>query len=206
MVTVSENASSASFGADEQVCGILAGDQLTLEDLLYGLLLQSGNDNAVAIAEHIGGSVESFADMMNAQAAKLMATNSHFVNPNGLHSEEHYTTAYDLYLIFNECIRHQEFVDIIAADSYTAHITGADGTEREMQFTPTNYYASGNAALPQGEEIIGGKTGTTDEAGSCLILLVEDESKNPYISIVMGADTKEILYNDMTAIIEAIPQ
>ncbi len=205
VVTVSENASAASFNADEQVCGIMAGDQITLEDLLYGLLLHSGNDNAVAIAEHIGGSVEAFADMMNAQAQELMATNSHFSNPSGLHDEDHYTTAYDLYLIFNECIKYPEFVDIIQSDSYTAHITGADGTASEMEFFPTNYYAAGIAALPQSGTVIGGKTGTTDEAGSCLILLDEDGNKNPYISIVMGAETKDILYSDMTAIIEAIP-
>jgi len=206
MVTVSENASSTSFSADEQVCGIQTGDQISLQDLLYGLLLQSGNDTAVAIAEHIGGSVSAFADMMNEQAKELMATNSHFVNPSGLHDEDHYTTAYDLYLIFNECIKHPEFVEIIGTSGYTAHITDADGNTSEMEFEPTNYYAAGITELPQKATVIGGKTGTTDEAGSCLILLNEDENNNPYISIVMGADTKDILYRDMTAIIEAIPE
>lgn len=205
VVTVSENAAASSFLADEQTCGLKTGDQLTLRDLLYGLLLYSGNDNATAIAEHIAGNMEAFADMMNAQAAELMATNSHFVNSNGLHDEEHYTTAYDLYLIFNECIRHQEFLDIIGADSYTAHITEVDGNSSEMEVKPTNYYASGEAALPTGgATVIGGKTGTTNEAGNCLILLDRDTEQNPYISIVMGADTKEILYEEMTAIIDSI--
>lgn len=204
MVTVSENAAASSFAYDEQVCGLSAGDTLTLEDLLYGLILNSGNDNAVAIAEHISGNQESFAELMNAQAAQLMATNSHFVNANGLHSAEHYTTAYDLYLIFNECIKHPAFLEMIRADAYTAHITKADGSKEDMEFAPTNYYASGAAPLPEGATVIGGKTGTTDEAGNCLILLNEDGSQNPYISIVMGAASKELLYQDMTEIINSI--
>lgn len=83
--------------------------------------------------------------MMNAEAKKLMATNSHFVNPSGLHDDNHYTTAYDLYLIFNECIKHDEFVKIINSSSYTAHITAADGTKRDVKWEPTNYYAKGEA-------------------------------------------------------------
>lgn len=205
MVTVSENAAAAVFAEDEQTCGLEAGDTLTLQDLLYGLILYSGNDNAVAIAEHVAGSMEAFADMMNAQAAELMATNSHFVNSNGLHDEEHYTTAYDLYLVFNECIKHQEFLDMISVSSYVAKITKADGTVSDMELKPTNYYASGETAMPSKASVIGGKTGTTDQAGNCLILLNEDMQQNRYISVVMGAETKEILYQDMTSMIEAIP-
>ena len=186
-VTVADEADSGKFAADEQTCGIKAGDQLTLEDLLNGLLLYSGNDNAVAIADHIAGSTEKFAEMMNAEAKKLMATNSHFVNPSGLHDDNHYTTAYDLYLIFNECIKHDDFVKIINSSSYTAHITGADGTKRDVKWEPTNYYAKGEATPPDNVTIIGGKTGTTKGAGNCLILLTKDSSGNPYISIIMGA-------------------
>jgi D-alanyl-D-alanine carboxypeptidase len=205
-VIISENAAASSFAADEQVCGLETGDVFTLGDLLYGLILNSGNDNAVAVAEHIAGSEEAFADMMNEQAVKLMATNSHFMNASGLHNEEHYTTAYDLYLIFNECIKHQEFLDMISASSYTAYITKADGTAASMEFHPTNYYANGSAALPSGASVIGGKTGTTDQAGNCLILLDEDMEQNRYISVIMGAETKEILYMNMTSMIDAIPR
>ena len=74
-----------------------------------------------------------------------MATGTHFVTPNGLHDPDHYTTAYDLYLIFNECIKHEEFMDIISASSYTANVTGADGTARQLTWEPTNYYARGAA-------------------------------------------------------------
>ena len=203
-VTVTDEADSGKFAADEQTCGIKAGDQLTLEDLLNGLLLYSGNDNAVAIADYIAGSTEKFAEMMNAEAEKLMATNSHFVNPSGLHDDNHYTTAYDLYLIFNECIKHEEFKKIINSSSYTAHITGADGTKRDIKWEPTNYYAKGEATPPDNVTIIGGKTGTTKDAGNCLILLTDSSSGNPYISIIMGAGSKPLLYQDMTSMLSKI--
>ena len=103
IVTVSERATN--FAWDEQVCGLQAGEQISLRDLLGGLLLYSGNDTAIAIAEHISGSVEAFVDVMNEEARLLGATGSQFVNPHGLHDLEHYMTAYDLYLIFNAALR-----------------------------------------------------------------------------------------------------
>ena len=205
VVTIGSDAAAASFAIDAQVCGLQQGDQITMEALLNGLLLHSGNDNAVAIAEYIGGSVEGFVNMMNERARSLMATNTHFVTPNGLHDENHYTTAYDLYLIFNECISYEEFIDIISSDYYTADITGADGSVRQVTWYPTSFYAKGEAALPSGAQVIGGKTGYTGEAGNCLILLDEDAGGNPYISIVLGAESKPLLYEDMTAIIDQIP-
>ena len=96
--------------SDSSVAGLRSGVQLTLEDLLYGLMLPSGNDSAVAIAEHISGSVDAFVELMNKEANALGATNSHFVNPHGYHDENHYTTAYDLYLIFNQGILNQNLL------------------------------------------------------------------------------------------------
>ena len=136
----------------------------------------------------------------------LMATGTHFVNSNGLHNDNHYTTAYDLYLIFNECIKHDDFVKIIMAKSHTAKVTGNDGTVRSITWEPTNFYATGDAKKPDNVTVIGGKTGTTQLAGNCLILLTKDKNNHPYISIVMKADTKPLLYKDMTAIVEAIPE
>ncbi|MFR3391400.1 MAG: D-alanyl-D-alanine carboxypeptidase family protein [[Clostridium] scindens] len=145
MVTVQADADAANFAADEKTCGIKAGDQMTLGDLLHGLLMESGNDAAVAIADYIGGNSEQFAQMMNEEAQALMATKTHFLNSNGLHNENHYTTAYDLYLIFNECIKHDEFVDIINTAEYTANITGADKTVRQAAWKQTNFYALGGS-------------------------------------------------------------
>ena len=206
MVTVSKNACSTTFAWDEQTCGIKEGDTVTLEDLLYGLLLYSGNDTAVAIAEHVGGNVEAFAEMMNTKAKDLMATNSHFTNPSGLYDDDHYTTAYDLYLIFNECIKNDKFVEIINADSHTAELVKSDSTKVTLKWEPTNYYALGEAKAPSDVTIIGGKTGTLDAAGNCLILMAEDTSSNPFISIVMGAETKDYLYQDMSALLAEIPK
>lgn len=205
VVTVSANASSTSFAADESICGIKTGDQLSLLDLLRGLMMESGNDAAVAIAEYIAGSSEAFAQMMNQEAKSLMATHTHFMNSNGLHDENHYTTAYDLYLIFNACIQYEEFIDIIGTKQYTVEIKSADGNIRQENWEQTNFYATGEAALPQNAVIVGGKTGTTNKAGNCLILLEKDTSDHPYISIVMGAESKELLYQDMTALINGIP-
>lgn len=206
-VIVSKNACSTSFAIDEQTCGIKEGDLLTLEDLLYGLLLYSGNDTAVAIAEHVGGSVENFAEMMNLRAKELMATHSNFVNPSGLYDDNHYTTAYDLYLIFNECLKQEKFVNIIKADSYSTEITNTFSNEvRTLKWEPTNFYALGEAESPKHVTVIGGKTGTLLVAGNCLVLMSEDKTQNPYISIVMGADTKELLYQDMTSLLAEIPK
>lgn len=196
IVTVSANATD--FNWDESVAGLATGDTLTLYDLICGLMICSGNDCGTAIAEHISGSEEAFAGLMNSEAAKLGATGTHFVNPHGLHDENHYTTAYDLYLIFNAAAKDQRFMNIISMDSYSADITGADGTVRTAVWTPTNYYSAGLAVPPEGVRVIGGKTGTTDQAGNCVILYNENAEGNPYISVIMGASDKTVLYNDMS--------
>ena len=154
-------------------------------------------------SEHLSGSVEGFAEKMNQEALALGATHSHFMNPHGLHEEDHYTTAYDLYLIFNECIKDSRFLDIIAMKSYVGTLTGADGSVRTAEWTPTNYYSAGLAESPPGVQVIGGKTGTTDQAGSCVMLYNLDSAGKPFISIVMGAGDKEILYQDMTQLLAA---
>lgn len=201
IVTVSENA--VNLDEDAQVCGFEAGDTLSMYDLMCGLLLYSGNDAALAIAEHIGGSVDAFVQMMNEEAQALGATNTNFVNPHGLHDDNHYTTAYDLYLMFNACAKNSTFIDIISQKSYSATITSADGDQWTAEWIPTNYYSAGEATPPEGVNVLGGKTGTTDEAGSCVILYNQDMESNPYISIIMGADTKDILYDDMTKLLAA---
>ncbi len=202
IVTVSDAAVSF-VDPEATLCGLEAGDQLTLYDLLCGLILQSGNDNAAVIAEYLGGSIDGFVDMMNSQAAALGATHTHFMNPHGLHDDNHYTTAYDLYLIFNACIKDQRFLDIISMKSYNATWTGMDGNPKTDEWTASNYYSAGLAEMPPGIQVVGGKTGTTDEAGSCVVLYNLDSSGNPLISVVMGAYDKELLYNDTTSLLLA---
>ena len=191
--------------AYSSVCGIRIGDQITMYDLIVGLLLKSGNDNAMAIANHISGDTSTFADLMTSEAHLLGATSSHFMNPHGLHDPEHYTTVYDLYLMFQACIQDERFLDIIQLRSYDTVIPNESGEEREVSWYATNGYLSGKFESPDNVEIIGGKTGYTDEALNCLVLLEEDNKQNPYISIVMGAHGGGLLYNEMTAMVETIP-
>ena len=162
-VTISENA--ANQASDSSVCGLHAGDVIRMDDLLYGMMLRSGNDAAIAIAESISGSVEEFAALMNKEAAALGATQSHFVNPNGLPDENHYTSVYDLYLIFNACIQNDTFKEIISMSSYTMSIGDAAGNTHSLEVLPTNYYSLGKTEAPEGIKVFGGKTGTTDQAG-----------------------------------------
>lgn len=203
IVTVGENAMKVP--SDSSVAWLLQGDKLTLEALLYGLMLPSGNDSAITIAEHISGSVDAFVELMNEEAKILGATNSNFTSPHGYQDENHYTTAYDLYLIFNQCIKNQKFVEIISSYAYEAEIESASGAKRNVTWRQSNQYVIGMQEIPDGIEVVGGKTGTTDEAGACLIQYVKEESKDtPYISIIMGAETRPVLYENMTKLISTI--
>ena len=191
-VTVSENA--ADQASDSSVCGLKAGDVVQLKDLLYGMMLKSGNDAAIAIAEHIGGSVEGFADMMNQEALAMGATRSHFVNPNGLPDENHYTSVYDLYLIFQNAVQNQTFLDIISTMSYDVVYTDVNGAGVERTWENTNQYLTGKEKAPEGITVVGGKTGTTGAAGYCLVLYSYNASGQPIVSIVLKADGKSNLY------------
>lgn len=199
-VTVSENA--ANQASDSSVCDLKAGDIVKLRDLLYGLMLRSGNDAAIAIAEHISGSVEAFAELMNQEAAAIGATQSHFVNPNGLPDENHYTTVYDMYLIFAKALENETFTDIISTKSYDVVYTSAGNEAVEKTWENTNQYLTGATETPEGFSIVGGKTGTTGDAGYCLVLYSYNPKGNPIISIVFKADGKSNLYllmNEMLA-------
>ena len=198
VITISKNAVGVPL--DSSRAGLVTGDTLTLKDLLYGLMLPSGNDSAVAIAEHISGSEAKFAELMNEEARKLGATNTHFINAHGYHDEDHYTTAYDLYLIINACVKNETFLEIVSTTQYPININQKNGTYRTLTWRQTNQFVNGTLAEPSGIDVIGGKTGTTDEAGACLVMYSESET-HPYISIVMGADSKAILYQNMSKLI-----
>lgn len=199
-VTVSENA--ADQASDSSVCGLKAGDVITMRDLLYGLMLRSGNDAAIAIAEYISGDVESFAELMNQEAARLGAVQSHFVNPNGLPDEDHYTSVYDLYLLFRAALENETFADIIHTRSVDVSYLDAEGGAVTQTWETTNQYFAGNYRTPEGFEIIGGKTGTTGQAGYCLALYSKNASGEPIISIVLKADGKSNLYLLMNEMLE----
>lgn len=189
---------------ESSICYLEYGDQYTLKQLIYGLLIASGNDAGNAIAYHIGGSVEGFVELMNEEAWRLGATGTHFSNAHGLQDENHYTTAYDLYLIFQEAMKYSIFSDAISQSSYTVTYTAADEEQYERTWTSTSYYFTGEADAPSDVTVFGGKTGTTDEAGACLALLSKDPYGNSYFSIIMKSDNKEDLYREMNDLLSII--
>lgn len=195
-VTVSYNASHITeYGA--KLCGFAEGDKIVLKDLLYSFLICSGNDAGVAIAEHIAGDVNSFAKMMNQEVKALGAVHSHFVNPHGLHDKKHYTTAYDLYLVFHELIKNETFLDIIQQSGYTAKFTDKNNKSKKLYFLTTDRYLVGRATAPAGVKVIGGKTGTTFNAGSCLILYSKGKENKSFVSVVLKAPGAYDLYAQM---------
>jgi D-alanyl-D-alanine carboxypeptidase len=202
IIICSENVRITESGAS--LCGLKAGDKLTLNQALHALLIDSANDAAVAIAEHIGGSVEGFADMMNNEAILLGATGSHFVNPHGLTENEHYVTAYDMYLIMNAAMQYELFNEIIHMNDYTTVYYGSNDAEKEMSFRSTNLFFHGDYTAPDKITVIGGKTGTTNAAGNCLILLTKDTGGNPYISVILRASQRTLLYEEMIDLLEEI--
>lgn len=186
---------------DSQTCGFKAGDNVMVIDLLYGLMLHSGNDAAEALAEHHSGSIEEFAKVMTEEAHKLGATNSQFKNPSGLPDKEHYTSVYDMYLIFNEAIKNDTFVEIINKASHRSIYTNVNGETKEKTFTNHSRYRLGTVETPNGFEIIGGKTGTTYDAGYCLVLYSKNSAGQDIISIVFKADGPHNLYLLMNQIL-----
>ena len=199
VVTVSKSA--ADQPEDSSICGLKAGDNITVNDLLYGLMLNSGNDAAEALAEHHSGSIEAFAEVMTQEAHKLGATNSQFKNPSGLPNKDHYTTVYDMYLIFNEAIKQDKFIDLITTTTRRAVYTNADGAMVEKTYRSNNKYKNGSVKAPTGFEVIGGKTGTTYSAGFCLVLYSKNPEGQDIISIVFKADATHNLYLLMNQIL-----
>ena len=161
MVTISERAQNQEGTSLYS----RTGEQYKLEDLLYVLLVHSANDAAVAIAEHVAGSVEEFAPLMNEKATELGATNSYFCNPNGLHDPEHYTTAADMAKIFAAAMHIPLLQEITTTRVY--QITIGSGERRIL--------INGNRMLTEYAGTIGGKTGYTRQAGNCLLTAAQRE-------------------------------
>lgn len=207
--TASENVLITESGA--VLCGIKPGDRMTLDQAVHALLIASGNDVAVLIAEGVSasvngtsGSVEEFVELMNQEAQEIGATNCHFMNPNGLTQEGHYVTAYDLYLIFQEALKYELFNQIIQMTSYSTVYTAADGSEKTLEIENSNLFLRGTYDAPANVTVVGGKTGTTNAAGHCLVLLVRSSSGTPYISVILKDESREGLYGDMGALLGII--
>lgn len=200
VLTASEQVKVTEAGA--QVIGLNAGDSMTLDQALHILLLYSANDVANLIAEHYGGTIEDFCTMMNDEAVAIGATGSHFSNPHGLTEADQYVTAYDMYLIFNEACKYELFREIIAQPSYSTIYKDASGTEKKFEKTSTVRFINGDAHTPAGITPLGGKTGTTDAAGHCLVMLSSDINGKNYISVVLRADSRDNVYSQTSSLLE----
>ena len=193
-VTFSETATT-NLESGAVALGVSAGDQLTVEQSLYGLLLKSANEIGNGLAEHVSGSVSAFADLMNAKAKELGCKNTHFVNPHGLNNENHKTTPYDMALILRAAVANDTFrkIDTTTSYEFPAIKNAAAHTitmgHKMMYKTDSRYY----------EGIIGGKTGYTSKAGNTLVTAVERDGVR-LIAVVMKA--KGTHYTDTKAMLD----
>lgn len=150
------------------------GEKMMIKDLLYGLMLRSGNDAAVTISEHIGGSVEGFVHLMNEKAQWLGMTNTHFDNPHGLESEHHYSTAYDMALLMRYSMNHEQFLEISESKDYQAQTRSYPWVNKNKLLTTLYEYCTG------------GKTGFTRKAGRTLVTSAQKEERH-LIAVTLNA-------------------
>ena len=172
--------------ADGSTQNIQIGEILTVEELLYCLMLPSANEAANILAQRLSGSVDAFVQEMNDRAMELGCTMTHFVNPHGIHDDNHYTSCYDLYLIAREAMSNETFRTIVSTAEYSMPATN---------MSEARYMANTNGLLTGKkysgyvmEDCIGIKTGSTSNAGYCLLSAAERDG-NILISVVMGAET-----------------
>lgn len=170
--------------------GLKKDDKITIKDLLYGLMLRSGNDAAVALAEYVGKDKEGFANLMNKKAKELGLKDTHFVTPHGLDDPEHYTTAYELAKIADYALKNEMFAKIVGTKEHTININGY-----------AKQLCNTNELLGYLQGVSGVKTGFTNNAGRCLVTSV---NRNDFeiITVVLGADTKKIRTADSINLIE----
>lgn len=178
------------------LCGFKKGDRIKVEDLLTAMLIMSGNDAANELAVYTAGSVDAFCTLMNSYMKEILATDTSFKNPHGLHNDSHYTTAYDMYLIFNECLKSEKFIEIIGLTECTIEYQNAEGETVTLEGKPTNLFAYDKYEPPEGITVIGGKTGSTIKAGDCLILLSMNSRGEYIITEVYKASKKAKVYEE----------
>lgn len=181
---------SKAAGTGGSRLGLKKNDKISIRDLLYGLLMRSGNDAAVALAIETSRSVENFANLMNEKASQLGLTKTHFVTPHGLDNPEHYTTATELAKITDYALENKIFASIVGTKNYTISI---NGYSKNLNNT--------NELLGVLNGVIGVKTGFTNGAGRCLVTETKRENMD-IITVVLGADTKKDRTKDSVKLIE----
>lgn len=187
LVTVSKEASVT----DGSAVWLKEGEQLTLEDLLYALMLNSANDAAVAISQHLAGSVEDFNQIMNKKAKEWGAKNSQFNNPHGLPDEQHYTTAYDLAMVARQAIKNKKFTEISGTKTKT--ITREDPEDFK-------YLINHNRLLWNYDGTVGIKTGYTSVAQQCIVAAAQRDGR-VLIAVVLKTQGQNI-WRDTTTLLD----
>ena len=185
---VTINSKAAGTGGSR--LGLKKNDKITVNDLLYGLMLRSGNDAAIALATHVGGSVEGFAEMMNNKAKELGLVNSHFVVPHGLDNDGHYTTAYELAKIADYALNIDKFKEIVSTRNTTIYI---NGYAKAINNT--------NQLLGSVSGVYGVKTGFTNGAGRCLVTACKRDDLD-VITVIIGANTTKQRTSDTIKLIQ----
>ncbi|MCI8965105.1 MAG: D-alanyl-D-alanine carboxypeptidase [Clostridia bacterium] len=185
VVTISRK--SASTGGSR--LGLKYKDKITVNNLLYGLLLCSGNDAAVALAEHVGGNYNNFMKMMNKKAFDLGFYSTHYESPHGLDSKKHYTTAYELALLTDYALKNSTFKKIVNTHKHSVQINNYSKT------------ISNTNELLGKQNVYGVKTGFTGNAGRCLVTAAKNNKNLDIIVVVLGADTKKIRTKDSSKLI-----
>lgn len=184
------NISKKAAGTGGSRLGLKTDDKISVHDLLYGLLLCSGNDAAVALAEYTAGSIYDFSILMNEKAQSLNLKNTHFVTPHGLDSDDHYTTAYELAILSNYALQNSTFSQIVGTKNYTITI---NGYSKSLSNT--------NELLGNLNGVYGIKTGFTNGANRCLVTACKRNDLD-IICVVLGADTKKFRTQDSIKLIE----
>lgn len=186
IATVSINA-VADMDPEATLAYLVPGEEMSMLDLLYCLLVESANDAGAVIAEHVAGSHEAFAELMNQKAAQLGCTGTHFTNAHGLHDENHYSTARDMAKIMMAALEHSAFVEIYATARY---VVPATNLRDERVLNSTNYLIANQDIDFYYEPLItGGKTGYTSAAGRCLVSTAErEDSDMKLLCVILGAE------------------
>ncbi len=183
IVTVKES-SLSNVPEGYVTCDLQVGEELSVNDLLYVLMLPSANDAAFVLADYVGGSVDEFANMMNEKARELGCKSTNFVNPNGIHNSKHYTTAYDLYLIAKYAMQNEKFREIVSTTEYTLPATNKY-TSEDRSFKNSNELINPNSSNYYYPNAIGIKTGFTSQAGNCIVAESSRDGLN-FIAVVLN--------------------
>ena len=184
-VYVCGNESINGFGSQSSLLGLRPGYKVTIKDMVYGLMLCSGNDCGACLAVATSGSMEGFVALMNKKAEELGMTGTHYTNAHGLHNEEHYTTAYDMALLMKYALKNETFREVISTKEYTVNEADGKFTKTINNSNKLIYTKSSDTENNEYQYAIGGKTGETNVAGYCLVAAAEKDGVT-LIAVLLG--------------------